>query len=377
MLDEPFEMLPDYISLPPELYPSYVMHRVRNEPEGGNPGLVTIRKVIEHLQDEANPSSQAVMLESLCNLLLEKKSNVFRIPPTGYPGDRYGEFEDHLVIAAVYLGKTDVVKRWLGEKYDGAFPYSWIFGLAVVIAQRHGDMDMINFFLSAARGLQIKAQRKSFFVAACGYGREDIFEEIFNFQIDTIPWPGLSEQELRRTIRNLEYPLVRAFMTPSIKILDYLLDLHKQKLPGRLLRIMLEKCAQHGHVNMFRYILDKGAIPVANTLYKACSYGHFEIVEALLHLNIHHEAALEIAAQKGHGAIVKLLLDHNAWSAGALEKAAYHGRRDIVQLLLDAGMEFDSKESLHLAMENAATLDHDRMMDILLELSMRTWPALD
>jgi ankyrin repeat protein len=146
---------------------------------------------------------------------------------------------------------------------------------------------------------------------------------------------------------------------------------------------MLRILVAMGFVAVFRYVIDKGATPTTRMMFTACRNGHIEIVRECLRLNIHNEEdrlntnghAMRSAAEKGHSAIVKLLLDHNTSSAGVLEKAAYYGRREIVQLLLDHGVE--SQESLYVAIEHATALEHDTLLDILLERSMKTWPAPD
>jgi hypothetical protein len=368
MLDEVFAP-PDYgwFTRPlPEFYPSYVQYRVKNEPENGHPGLVTIRKVVDHLRDEATPSSRDIMLEALCNLLLELDSNVFKLPPRSYSETSEDKFEVHLVCAAVYFGKISIVKKWLEENnYRISTPYSWIFGFSAELAQRYGNMDMVTLFLRDAQGHVDASRRTDFFEAACSYGREDIFEEIFNFQIGQTPW-RLSSSRGWGSIRLL----YRASCTPSIQIWLFLSDLHKQyslkkDWPQRVLDYVLADCVRQGRVKMFRHLLHNGASPDAKLMAKACSFGHIEIVKMLLRLNIRHDDAMKIAAGKGYSAIVDLLLENNASNTGALEEAAHYGRRDMVQLLLDRGVRFDSQESLNSAIERVASLEHKPLIDIL------------
>lgn len=388
MLDE---FLPNaYCKLPP-YYPSYVKYRVRNE-RNGHPGLVTIRKVIEHLESEGDLHTQDFMLETICNWLLEGKRNVFCLPSDNDSDHGFGPFEDHLLVAAVYFGHIHIVEEWMKEHYNGNFPRSWVFGDAEETAKRYGNIDIIKLFITANQNA-VRAQpgnstirlstagddpRMLFFLRACRYGREDVFEEIFNFQIDKTPWPPF--------VGNPDEPnecLSYTFTTPSIKILKFVADKHFQPPPTGFFQNVLYDTSRCGALDVFHFIVDKGVRPSPATLYVACRHGYTEIVRAYLRLNVYSvedrynmkASSMDKAIHNGHTAIVELLLDHNVLTRGALERAARRGHREIVQLLLDRGV--GSQESIYVAIKHATALEHDSLLDILLERSMRMWPTTD
>ena len=147
---------------------------------------------------------------------------------------------------------------------------------------------------------------------------------------------------------------------------------------------LLFLAAAHGHVEVVKILLDKGATVDAQgadgrtALHIAAYEGHVEVVKMLLDegaaidaKNTDDGTALYIAALHEHVEVVKILLDKGAdiaiddWTA--LHSAAAHGHVEVVKILLHKGATIDAKNiDDWTALHSAAAHGHVEVVKILL-----------
>ncbi|KAH8728164.1 ankyrin repeat domain-containing protein [Phaeosphaeriaceae sp. PMI808] len=145
---------------------------------------------------------------------------------------------------------------------------------------------------------------------------------------------------------------------------------------------------EHGHYEMAKLLLDKGADVDAqgggygNALQAASSKGHEQIVKLLLDKGAdvnaqsgYHGNALQAASFRGHEQIVKLLLDKGAdvnaqggHYGKALQAASSKGHEQIVKLLLDKGADVNAQSGYHgNALQAASSEGHEQIAKLLLD----------
>ncbi|KAH8696897.1 ankyrin repeat domain-containing protein [Phaeosphaeriaceae sp. PMI808] len=145
---------------------------------------------------------------------------------------------------------------------------------------------------------------------------------------------------------------------------------------------------EHGHYEMAKLLLDKGADVNAqggeygNALYAASWRGHEAVVKLLLDTGADVNAqggeygnALQAASYGGHEAVVKLLLDTgadvNAQGGdfdNALQAASEGGHEAVVKLLLDTGADVNAQGGEYgNALQVASWRGHEAVVKLLLD----------
>ncbi|KAH8710036.1 ankyrin repeat domain-containing protein [Phaeosphaeriaceae sp. PMI808] len=145
---------------------------------------------------------------------------------------------------------------------------------------------------------------------------------------------------------------------------------------------------EHGHYEMAKLLLDKGADVNAqggeygNALYAASWRGHEAVVKLLLDTGADVNAqggeygnALYAASERGHEAVVKLLLDTGAdvnaqggEYGNALQAASYGGHEAVVKLLLDTGADVNAQGGdFDNALQAASEGGHEAVVKLLLD----------
>jgi ankyrin repeat protein len=123
----------------------------------------------------------------------------------------------------------------------------------------------------------------------------------------------------------------------------------------------LSIAAQEGHVEMVRFLLEKGAAIDVRTNYRgaplstAAFYSSPTVVKLLQEkgpVDAVGATPLYVAAQEGNVAVVKLLLEKGAAiearaddGSTPLATAAQHAHLDVVQLLVEKGATVDTKDN--------------------------------
>jgi ankyrin repeat protein len=130
----------------------------------------------------------------------------------------------------------------------------------------------------------------------------------------------------------------------------------------------LNEAADHGHIEIVKYLLDRGAdietpsVGGWSPLLSAAESGHSDIVKLLLDRGAIRDkrtedefTALYASCQKGHINTVRLLLDRggraelnvgnkHAWMP--VHVAAFNGHTEIVQLLIESGCDIHGASNI-------------------------------
>jgi hypothetical protein len=120
----------------------------------------------------------------------------------------------------------------------------------------------------------------------------------------------------------------------------------------------LSRASSHGHIDVVKLLLNRGACPDDWCLQNASERGHRDVVELLLDQGVSRRlrnAALMMAARNGRHDVVELLLDRKANPKGkGLADASMNGHYNVVKLLLDRGANPNASSGLALQVASRA-----------------------
>lgn len=322
---------------------SYMILRIMNNPSNEQPAQVCIRKVAERLAPKASDIRHYVT--SLVTLVVERQdvhSILIRERPWKTPTEE--EFERHVQAAAVYMNHV-----WDVEKWGVPRTTSTLFGSCSALAARFGSTEMVELYLAG----QITTNRCEMLPHASRQGRADMVRFIFDYATETVPWRFSHD----RRIKIEHVALMRSLKTPSPKIWDFLMEVHKKyKIAPRRVRErwVFRFCCRSNWIAMALHLASRSANIIssrswgyaADLIDDAADRGHTEILRAILsgrptwygdHL------VKEIACSRYMEAVRLLQLRYSP-GPRLLATAAWRGHGDVVQLFLEIGGDANEED---------------------------------
>jgi len=256
----------------------------------------------------------------------------------------------HILAAAAFLGKSDVVASLLRKGVD-VDTNSAYFGFPLRAAAGRGHVEVMRLLLEQGANVSNTGG-----LALHCHGEDTALQAASRRGDDTIV----------RLLSESIYGLQTAGVAYENAVLD---------------------AARHGHVNLVNYMLDrynsanrKGL--QSEILVVAAGIGHLQLVQTMLdngvdvnYTGFGYVHVLTEAAAGGHALIVSLLLEKGALfnskghDRGAINRAARYGHEDVVRVLLDNGADVnaDSGSGFQNPLYEAAMSQHVSMMRLLLD----------
>lgn len=201
---------------------------------------------------------------------------------------------------------------------------------------------------------------------------------------------GLTLVELKKYEEmSLQERLNAAAKTGDMRVVKKVIELHEENpskissgpdiVTGNTLRLRsrttlnfntpLKEASAEGHLDVVKYLVEKGAKNLNGALSKAVDGGHEKIVEYLIEKGVNSKNILDEelsrSAYMGHGKIVDILISHGANHLNeALKAAAYNNREEIVEKLVQHGAD-DFKSVIVRAIHN----ENEKLFYRFLELA--------
>lgn len=254
----------------------------------------------------------------------------------------------HILAAAAFLGKLDVVASLLSKGMDVDKNSSY-FGFPLRAAAERGQVEVVRLLL--AHGANVNNTGG----LALNYHGEDT--------------------ALRAASRRGDDTIVSLLSEP----------IYGLRAGGVAYHNALLDATRHGHVNLvndmlYRYDFVNRKGLQSEILLVAARIGHFQLVQTMLddgvdvnYTNIEDVHVLTEAAIGGHALVVSLLLENgalfnsNGHDSGAINRAAKYGHKDVVRVLLDHGADVnaDSGSGFQNPLYEAAMSQQVSMMRLL------------
>ena len=352
---------------------SYLEHRVRNEPESGNPSLTCIRRIATTLAQDEEGTSRYV--RALCVLAAPKFRLIFR--------DSFNErrlqpwsrekFDAHVHAAAVHLGCVADVER-MGAPMSRAD----LFGDCLHLAATSGSTEMLGLYFQN----DYHKYRCRALVSAAEHGETYMVRFVLDYDAGTsCPWTFDPHTAFRAQDQDEPQALKDALKTPNPEIWDIIMDLlcrHRVPVGAHRHALHLVRCAEEGWPAMMRHLFARGFTPNytvvhgnvpygLGTIPRAAGRGYTDVVQVLLDWGAKDvDNALSEAVNFGSLDIVKLLLSHHANPTWLAKHAARRGRGDIVKVLLQHGGTTQKDDERHVSAVGFAILtEHTALFDYL------------
>lgn len=256
----------------------------------------------------------------------------------------------HIIAAAAFLGKLDVVASLLRKGVD-VNTSSAYFGFPLRAAAGRGHVEVVRFLLEHGANVSNPG----------GYS----------------PYCHDEDTALQAASRRGDDTIVRLLSEP----------IYGLQTAGVAYDNAMLGAVRYGHVNLVKYMLHRCNSPNLKVLQSemlvvAAGFGHLQLVQTMLgngvdvdYIGIRYVHVLTEAAAGGHALIVSLLLekgalfDSNGHDKGALNLAARLGHEDVVRILLDNGADVntDSGSGFKNPLYEAAMSQDVGMMRLLLD----------
>jgi ankyrin repeat protein len=343
----------------------YLEHRVKKEPEDGNPALICLRHIAVRLTTGVQSLEHCVT--SLCVLAAPNARNLFTPYHAPWQPVKERDLESHLLTAAVYVGHEAVIDAAGAPRTDSEY-----FGVCSNLAAESGCKSMIERYL---RGAYVN-NRCTALHRVSAQGSVDLVRFVFNYKTDIAPWrfdPAMRSP-------NEFLALAKALRTPNPEIYDFIIAMHGEHgvavTPDRHIAV-LRTCAQRGWDSMTEHLLDHygadpnfeyawsdGRTPVAI----AAQHGHMGVVKILLKRGARvQNSATKAAAWNGHLDIVRVLIAHQCDTIGAVVLGARGGYGDVVSVLLECGADANEEDGDLSAACYALLREHSSMFYCLVK----------
>lgn len=115
----------------------------------------------------------------------------------------------------------------------------------------------------------------------------------------------------------------------------------------------INKASKNGHLDVVKFLYDKGANYTNDAIDLASSRGHLDVVKFLLNVGSEFTYAIDYACENGHLEVVKYLhsIGGKVCGPSAMDSAAENGHIEVVKYLDSIGCDFYNT-TVYYATEN-------------------------
>ena len=273
----------------------------------------------------------------------------------------------HPLYWACHDGKIDLVQRLVKAGADVNMPRNEGNITALWKAAQLGHLDIVEYLLEqgAMTDIQDDELGTPLYVASEN-GSVPVIRCLVQRGADVNMVGGLHRRALNAAAFFGQIEIVQLLLQQNVKV-----DPDEEYKYGSA----LGAAARKGHGDISRLLIQKGwnvnknFKPYHSALVAAATYGHVEVVEALLLGNADaksRQLALENASKNGKTDVVEELLKHSHHlpHQKAFLNAASYGRNDVLKVLQKLGT---NQEMLNTALYQASDAEQNSTVELLLE----------